>query len=105
VLAYDVTERSREIALRMALGATPVEVIRMVMWRTAVLALGGAAIGVLGSLALTQALTTSLYEVTPTDPATIVAVVATIIAVALLAGFAPAQRASRIEVLAALARE
>ena len=105
VLAYDVTERSREIALRMALGATPGEVIRMVMWRTGGLAVSGAAIGVLGSLGMTHVLTQSLYEVTPTDPATIVAVVTTIIAVALLAGFAPAQRASRIHVLAALARD
>jgi putative ABC transport system permease protein len=105
VLAYDVTERSREIALRMALGATPGDVIRMVMWRTGALALGGTAVGVLGSLGTTRVLTTALYEVRPTDPATIVAVVATIIAVALLAGFAPAQRASRIHVLAALARD
>ena len=105
VLAYDVTERSREIALRMALGATPGEVIRMVMRRTGALAVSGAAIGVLGSLGMTHVLTTSLYEVRPTDPATIAAVVAAIIAVALLAGFAPARRASRIHVLAALARE
>jgi putative ABC transport system permease protein len=105
VLAYDVTERSREIALRMALGATPGEVIRMVMRRTGVLALAGAAIGLCGSLALTRVLTRSLYEVKPTDPATIAAVAATIVAVALLAGFAPAQRASRVSVTAALARE
>ncbi len=105
VLAYDVTERSREIALRMALGATPGEVIGLVMGRTGALALGGAAIGLLGSLALTQVLTKSLYQVKPTDPATIAAVAATIVAVALVAGFVPARRASRIHVMAALARE
>jgi ABC-type antimicrobial peptide transport system permease subunit len=54
---------------------------------------------------MTRVLTSSLYEVAPTDPATIAAVAATIIVVALLAGFAPARRASRMHVLAALARE
>ena len=105
VLAYDVTERSREIALRMALGATPGEVVRMVLRRTGALAAGGAAIGLLGALALTRVMAGSLYQVRPTDPATLLAVSATIVAVALLAGFAPAQRASRIQVMAALARE
>ncbi|HEX9105806.1 MAG TPA: ABC transporter permease [Longimicrobiales bacterium] len=105
VLAYDVTERSREIALRMALGATPGEVIRLVMRRTGSLALGGAAIGLLGSVALTRLLTGSLYQVKPTDPATMAAVAATMIAVALLSGFAPARRASRVQVMAALARD
>ena len=105
VLAYDVAERTREIALRLALGATPAEVVRMVMRRTGALALGGVAIGLSGSLALTRVLAKSLYRVTPTDPVTIAAVVAAIVAVALLAGFTPAQRASRIQVTAALARE
>jgi putative ABC transport system permease protein len=105
VLAYDVTERSREIALRMALGATPGDVVRMVMRRTGALALRGAVVGVLGSLAATRVLASALYEVTPTDPATIAAVVATIVAVALAAGFIPARRASRIHVLAALPRD
>lgn len=105
VLAYDVTERSREIALRIALGATPGEVVGLVLRRTGGIALAGAAIGLAGSLLLTQVLTKSLYGVTRTDPATIAAVIATIIAVALLAGFAPAQRASRIQVVAALARD
>ena len=102
VLAYDVTERSREIAVRMALGATPGDVIRMVMWRTGKLALSGAAIGVLGSLAVTWVLTKSLYDVRPTDPATMAVVVVAILAVALMAGFAPARRAARVQIMAAL---
>jgi putative ABC transport system permease protein len=102
VLAYDVTERSREIALRMALGATPWDVIRMVMRRTGMLALSGAAIGVVGSLAVTGVLANSLYDVRPTDPATLAVVVVAILAVALIAGFAPARRAARVEVMAAL---
>ena len=105
VLAYDVTERSREIALRMALGATPGDVIRMVMRRTGVLALSGAAIGVAGSLAATGVLAKSLYDVKPTDPATMAVVVAAILAVAFIAGFAPARRASHVQVMAVLPRD
>jgi len=105
VLAYDVTERSREIALRMALGATPGAVVRMVLRRTGTLALTGAAIGVLGSLAATGVLSKSLYDVRPTDPSTMATVVVAILTVALAAGFAPARRAGRVEVLAALPRE
>jgi putative ABC transport system permease protein len=105
VLAYDVTERSREIALRMALGATPGNVIAMVLRRTGTLAAVGAAIGVLGSLAVTGVLGKTLYEVRPNDPLTIAAVVTTILIVALLAGFAPARRAARTNVLTALPTE
>ena len=105
VLAYDVAERSREIALRMALGATPGDVMRMVMRRTGALALWGAAAGVAGSLAVTGVLTKSLYEVKPGDPATLAAVVAAIVFVALVAGWVPARRASRVEVLTALPRD
>ena len=105
VLAYDVTERSGEIALRMALGATPGAVVRMVLRRTGTLALAGAAVGVLGSVALTGVLSKSLYDVRPTDPSTIAAVVIAILAVALTAGFAPARRAGRVDVMAALPRD
>ena len=105
VLAYDVTERSREIALRMALGATPGAVVRMVLRRTGTLALAGAAAGVLGSIAVTGVLSKSLYDVRPTDPATMAAVVVAILAVALLAGFAPARRAGRVDVMASLPRD
>jgi putative ABC transport system permease protein len=105
VLAYDVSERSREIALRMALGATPRDIVRMVLRRTGVLALSGIVVGVLGSLAVTGMLTKSLYDVKPTDPATMITVVSTILLVALIAGWVPAQRASRVEVMAALPAE
>ncbi len=102
VLAYDVTERTREIGLRIALGATPGNVLRMVLRRTAALALVGAALGVFGSLALTSVLSKSLFEVKPTDPATLAAVTAVLVLVALLAGYLPAQRATRIRALTAL---
>jgi putative ABC transport system permease protein len=102
VLAYDVSERSREIALRMALGATPRDIIRMVLRRTGVLALSGIVVGVVGSLAVTGVLTKSLYDVKPTDPATMTMVVLAIFVVALMAGWVPARRASRVDVMAAL---
>ena len=102
VLAYDVTERSREIALRMALGAQPADVIRMVMRRTAALALSGTAVGLAGSFALTGVLKASLYDVTPTDPPTTILVVVAILGVAFVAGYAPARRASRMQVAAVL---
>jgi putative ABC transport system permease protein len=105
VLAYDVTERSREIALRMALGATPGAVVRMVLRRTATLALAGAAAGVLGSVAVTGVLSKSLYDVRPTDPLTMAAVVVAILGVALVAGFAPARRAGHVDVMASLPRD
>jgi putative ABC transport system permease protein len=105
VLAYDVAERTREIALRLALGATPGAVTLMVLRRTARFALSGAVIGIAASLALTRVLTNSLFEVTPNDPATLATVVAAILLVALAAGYLPARRASHVEVLTALPRE
>ena len=102
VLAYDVAERSREIALRMALGATPADVTRMVMRRTGVLALSGVVVGVAGSLAVTGVLTKWLYQVRPGDPATLAIVVATILVVALVAGLLPARRATRSDPLLSL---
>src|SRR5688572_11311162 len=102
VLAYDVAERTREIGLRMALGATPANVMRMVLRRTGVLALWGAAIGVVGSLGVTGVLTKSLFEVKPTDPATIALVAAAIVLVALAAGYVPARRATRTPALTAI---
>ena len=102
VLAYDVTERTREIGLRMALGATPGNLLRMVLGRTAVLALVGTAIGVAGSLSLTGVLTKSLFEVKPSDPMTLVAVAVVLLGAALAAGYLPAQRATKIHALTAL---
>ena len=102
VLAYDVTERTREIGLRMALGATPGTVLRMVLGRTATLAFTGAALGVAGSLMLTRVLTRWLFEVKPTDPATLTAVTVVLLVAALLAGLLPAQRAAGVRGLTTL---
>jgi putative ABC transport system permease protein len=97
VLAYDVSERSHEIGLRMVLGATRADVMRMVMRRTVLLAAPGVALGVAGALAVTGVLANFLFEVKPTDPSTLALVALLIIAVALVAGFVPAYRATRVE--------
>jgi putative ABC transport system permease protein len=105
VLAYDVAQRSRELALFMALGASPGKVTGMVMRRTGALASIGAGIGVAGSLLLTRLLNASLYEVRPGDPATVAVVALLILGVAALAGAVPARRAAKVNVLAALSRD
>jgi len=105
VLAYDVAQRSRELAVLMALGASQRHLIVMVMRRTGTLALIGAAAGVAGSLGVTRVLKASLFEVHPTDPTTIVLVVLTILAVAAAAGAIPARRAAGVDVLTALSGE
>ena len=102
VLAYDITERTREIGLRLALGATPGTVLRMVLGRTAVLALLGGGIGMAGALALTQLLSKSLFEVRPDDPSTLVGVSLVLLVAALGAGYLPARRATRISAMTAL---
>jgi putative ABC transport system permease protein len=105
VLAYDVSERTHEIGLRMALGATSAIVMRMVMRRTLMLAAPGVVLGVAGALAVTGVLAKSLFDVKPTDPATLGIVTACIVVVALAAGFVPARRATRVQPLTVLSHD
>jgi putative ABC transport system permease protein len=102
VLAYSVAERTREIGIRVALGATTRTVASMVLGRTVLLAAGGVAIGTAGSLALTRVLRTFLFEVEPTDPAAFLAAALLLIAVALASGVLPARRAAAVDPLVAL---
>jgi putative ABC transport system permease protein len=97
VLAGSVAERTREIGLRSALGATPKEIVALVVRQGGLLALGGIALGVLGSFALTRFLTTFLFGVDPRDPATMAIVVTVLAAVTLAACVVPAARAVRID--------
>jgi putative ABC transport system permease protein len=105
VIAYSVTQRSREIGVRLALGADGARVFRMVIRRTALLATAGVVIGAAAAWWLTRFLSTLLFEVTPTDPSTFVVVAATILGTALLAGAVPARRATRVDPSLALRHE
>jgi len=102
VVAYMVTERTREIAIRMALGAQRREVMRLVLVRSAVLAAGGLTIGLAAAAGTTRYLEAMLFGITPLDPATFAAVAAGFAAVALVASFVPARRATRVDPLQAL---
>jgi putative ABC transport system permease protein len=105
VLACSVAERTHEIGIRMAMGAKEKDVLWMVLRRTLVLVAGGVLIGTLGALAITRVLTKFLFEVTPSDPATLLAVTVVLAIVALLSGWIPAQRAARVYPLVALRHE
>ena len=102
VMAYSVTQRTREIGIRMAVGAQSAHIVRMVVGRSALLVGGGLAIGLAGALAVTRVLGSFLYEVKPSDPVTFAGVSLLLAAVALLAGYLPARRAASIDPLAAL---
>jgi predicted permease len=102
VLAHDVTARTREIGVRIALGAERAAVVRMVLSRVILVAAPGIALGILTTLALTRVLTYSLFEVSPTDPTTLLSVSAALLGVSLLAACLPAHRATRVDPLVAL---
>jgi ABC-type antimicrobial peptide transport system permease subunit len=105
VLAYNVAQRTHEIGIHMALGAQSSDVLRMVLRRTLFLTGAGVVIGIAGALAVTRVLAKFLFGVTPTDPLTFAAVALTLVAAALLAGFVPARRATRVDPMVALRHE
>jgi len=105
VLSYLVTERRREIGIRMALGAKREAVLRSVMAYGLKLTSIGLAAGLAGALALTRLMETLLFEVRPTDPATLVSVATVITLVAIIACLVPAHRATRVDPIAALREE
>jgi predicted permease len=105
VLAYSTTRRTAEIGIRFALGATRGDVLWPIVMESAKLAVAGIAIGVPAALALTRLLSNVLYGVAPTDARILGAVALCLLAVALIAAFVPAWRASRINPLVALRYE
>ena len=105
VMAYSVAQRTREIGIRIALGAQPGEIFRSVMARSVVLVSIGVAAGLAGAFAVTRVLADLLFEVKPTDAATFAGVSAILIFVALLATFVPARRATAVDPMVALRYE
>jgi putative ABC transport system permease protein len=105
ILALSVHQRVHEIGIRLALGATPVDVLKMVIRQGMVLVLTGLGLGLLASLWMTPALKALLFEVEPTDPLTFLGVLAVLALTALVACYIPARRATRIDPLVALRYE
>ncbi len=105
VIAYSVTQRTRELGVRMTLGATAGGIARLVLGQAARLALAGVGLGVAGALGLTRFLTSLLHGVAPTDLATFLTVPLILVAVALAAGWVPARRAARVDPLVAIRAE
>ena len=105
VMSYLVARRTREIGIRIAIGAGKAETVRLVLGRAVGLAAVGIAIGAAGSLAMASLLSKALYGTTPRDPATLAAVAALLVLVALLASLVPALRAARVDPLSALRTE
>jgi predicted permease len=105
LMLYNVTRRTNEIGIRMALGAQRTNVLQLVMRESLLLVLIGAAIGVLGALAVTRVLANMLYGLAPHDPTTILIAVAMLILFATLAAYIPARRASKVDPIIALRYE
>jgi putative ABC transport system permease protein len=105
VISFSVARRSKEFALRIALGAQQKDVLGLVMKQGALLTLFGIAAGVLGAFALTRLMASLLFGVRPTDAVTFISVSALLAVVALCASFIPAQRATKVDPMQALRHE
>jgi ABC-type antimicrobial peptide transport system permease subunit len=105
VTSYLVTQRTREMGIRLALGAPPSALKAMVVRQEAVVAIIGTIVGLGGAFAVTRLLASFLYGVSATDPLTYLSVSLTLIAIAILASYIPARRATRVDPTTALRAE
>jgi len=102
LLHYSTTRQTRDIGIRMALGARKGDILRTVLVRGFKLTLIGVLAGIAGAVALTRVLTSLLYDVTPTDPTTLALVSCVLVVIALLASYIPARRAAQVDPMTAL---
>jgi ABC-type antimicrobial peptide transport system permease subunit len=102
LLSYEVTQRTREIGIRMAVGAGRSDILRNVVGQGLALAFIGLVVGAIASLGVTRFIRNSLYDVRAGDPITMVAVTAILVLVALVASWIPASRATRVDPMVAL---
>jgi putative ABC transport system permease protein len=105
VLAYSVSERTREIGVRVALGAEPARIVALIVGEGARPVLAGIAIGIGGALGLSSLLKSLLFGIGPRDPLTFVMAPIVLVGVALIAAYAPARRASRLDPMQALRQQ
>jgi putative ABC transport system permease protein len=105
VMAYTVSERTHEIGVRVALGATRHEVLRMIMSEAVALAAAGIVLGIGGAAATSRLMAALLFGVTPTDPSTFASIAAILMAIALAGSYVPARRATRVDPMATLRSE
>jgi putative ABC transport system permease protein len=105
IMALAVSQRVREIGIRIALGAQPSMILRMILSQGLLLAALGVGIGLAGALAVTGLVKSLLFEVTPTDPATFLGVAVVLVAAAMMASYLPARRAAAIDPIEALRME
>jgi putative ABC transport system permease protein len=104
-ISYLVNERTHEIGIRLALGATRTKILKMILRQGLELAIAGAALGLVGALIVSHLMAGLLYGVRPTDPLTFVGVAILLIGIALLACYLPARRAMRVDPMIALRDE
>jgi predicted permease len=105
VMAYSVKQRTSEIGIRIALGAQPSNVLKLIVTQGMTLTILGVCIGVAGAFALTRLLSTLLFGIAPTDPATFIVVSAVLLSISLLACYVPARRAMGVDPMVALRYE
>jgi len=105
VVGYSVVQRTKEIGIRVALGARPADVLRLVIGHSLAWTLLGVGTGLAASFGLLRYLSTMVYGVTPTDPLVLGSVSSLLVAVALAAAYLPARRAARVDPVSALRQE